>query len=295
MDWMLFAELALNGGMTGLMYSLVAIGIVLIYKSSSVPNLAQGALTMLGAYVVLAWSDKLGLPMWAAIPLAMVTMFFAGVGIERVALRRLAGRPIIMILMMTLGLDIFLRAGAMTIWGGSARPLSLGIPDDPLFLGPILLNRAVVVGAAVALLLFGIFVLFFRTRLGIVLRAISDDYTASWSVGISVERGVALSWALSSVVATTAGVLWGSIQGVDQSLSLLLLKGVTVAVLGGMDSLGGAVLAGLLLGIFEGVASGWLDPLVGGGSRDLVVAATLILTILIRPHGLFGRHDIERI
>ncbi len=295
MDWMLFAELAINGGMTGLMYSLVAIGIVLIYKSSSVPNLAQGALTMLGAYVVLAWSGKLGLPMWAAIPLAMVTMFFAGVGIERVALRRLAGRPIIMILMMTLGLDIFLRAGAMTIWGGSARPLSLGIPDDPLFLGPILLNRAVVVGAAVALLLFGIFVLFFRTRLGIVLRAISDDYTASWSVGISVERGVALSWALSSMVATTAGVLWGSIQGVDQSLSLLLLKGVTVAVLGGMDSLGGAVLAGLLLGIFEGVASGWLDPLVGGGSRDLVVAATLILTILIRPHGLFGRHDIERI
>jgi branched-chain amino acid transport system permease protein len=294
-DWMLFAELAINGGMTGLMYSLVAIGIVLIYKSSSVPNLAQGALTMLGAYVVLAWSGKLGLPMWAAIPLAMVTMFFAGVGIERVALRRLAGRPIIMILMMTLGLDIFLRAGAMTIWGGSARPLSLGIPDDPLFLGPILLNRAVVVGAAVALLLFGIFVLFFRTRLGIVLRAISDDYTASWSVGISVERGVALSWALSSMVATIAGVLWGSIQGVDQSLALLLLKGVAVAVLGGMDSIGGAILAGLLLGMFEGVASGWLDPLVGGGSRDLVVAATLILTILIRPHGLFGRHDIERI
>ncbi len=295
MDWMLLAELALNGGMTGLMYSLVAIGIVLIYKSSSVPNLAQGALTMLGAYVVLAWTSKAGAPMWLAIPLAMVTMFAAGVAIERVALRRLAGRPIIMLLMMTLGLDIFLRASAMTIWGGSARPLSLGIPDDPLFLGPILLNRALLVGAVVALVLFGIFVLFFRTRLGIVLRAISDDYTASWSVGISVERGVALSWALSSVVATAAGVLWGSIQGVDQSLSLLLLKGVTVAVLGGMDSLGGAVLAGLLLGIFEGVASGWLDPLVGGGSRDLVVAATLILTILIRPHGLFGRHDIERI
>jgi branched-chain amino acid transport system permease protein len=153
-----------------------------------------------------------------------------------------------------------------------------------------------VVGAVVALLLFGIFVLFFRTRLRQSCCAPSaDDYTASWSVGISVERGVALSWALSSMVATTAGVLWGSIQGVDQSLSLLLLKGVTVAVLGGMDSLGGAILAGLLLGIFEGVASGWLDPLVGGGSRDLVVAATLILTILIRPHGLFGRHDIERI
>lgn len=295
MDWSLFAELALNGAMAGLMYSLVALGIVLIYKSSSVPNLAQGAMTMLGAYFVLEVGRTLHVPMWVAIPLAMLLMFAVGMGIERVALRRLAGRPIIMILMMTLGLDIFLRAIAMTVFGSSGRPMPIGIPDDPLFLGPILLNRSYAVGAAVALALFGLFVLFFRSRRGVVLRAISDDYTASWSVGISVERGVALSWAMSAVVATTAGVLWGSVQGVDQSLSMLLLKGVTVAVLGGLDSIGGAMLAGLLLGIFESVASGYLDKLVGGGSRDLVVAATLILTIMIRPHGLFGRHDIERI
>ena len=295
MDWSLFAELALNGAMAGLMYSLVALGIVLIYKSSSVPNLAQGAMTMLGAYFVLEVGRYLKVPMWVAIPLAMLLMFGVGIGIERVALRRLAGRPIIMILMMTLGLDIFLRAIALTVFGSSGRPMPIGIPDDPLFLGPILLNRSYAVGAAVALALFGVFVLFFRTRRGIVLRAISDDYTASWSVGISVERGVALSWAMSAVVATTAGVLWGSVQGVDQSLSMLLLKGVTVAVLGGLDSIGGAMLAGLLLGVFESVASGYLDKLVGGGSRDLVVAATLILTIMIRPHGLFGRHDIERI
>ncbi|MBI5909755.1 MAG: branched-chain amino acid ABC transporter permease [Betaproteobacteria bacterium] len=295
MDLMLFGELAVNGALTGLMYSLVAMGIVLIYKSSAVPNLAQGAMTMLGGYVVLAIASGFGVPLWVAIPLALGTMFLVGVGIERVALRRLAGRPIIMILMMTLGLDIFVRATSMTIWGGTNRPMPIGISDAPLFLGPLLLNRTYVVGAVVAIALFAVFVLFFRTRMGIVLRAISDDYTASWSVGISVERGVALSWALSSVVATTAGVLWGSVQGVDQSLALLLLKGVTVAVLGGLDSIGGAILAGLLLGIFEGVASGYLDPLVGGGSRDLVVAITLILTILIRPHGLFGRHDIERI
>ena len=295
MDWSLFAELALNGAMAGLMYSLVALGLVLIYKSSSVPNLAQGAMTMLGAYFVLEVGRRLHVPMWVAIPLAMVAMFGVGIGIERVALRRLAGRPIIMILMMTLGLDIFLRAIVLTVFGSSGRPMPIGIPDDPLFLGPILLNRSYAVGAAVALALFGLFVLFFRSRRGVVLRAISDDYTASWSVGISVERGVALSWAMSAVVATIAGVLWGSVQGVDQSLSMLLLKGVTVAVLGGLDSIGGAILAGLLLGIFESVASGYLDKLVGGGSRDLVVAATLILTIMIRPHGLFGRHDIERI
>ena len=295
MDLMYLLELGINGAMSGLMYSLVAMGIVLIYKSSSVPNLAQGALTMVGAYVVLAFANGAGLPMWAAIPLAMLTMMGMGMGIERVALRRLAGRPIVMILMMTLGLDIFLRAVTLVIGGGTARPLDIGISNDPLFLGPLLLNRAYVVGAVVALALFTVFVFFFRTRRGVVLRAIADDYMASWSVGISVERGVALSWALSSLVATTAGVLWGSIQGVDQSLSLLLLKGITVAVLGGMDSLGGAILAGIALGVIEAVAAGILDPMLGGGTRELVVALVLILTIMIRPHGLFGRHDIERL
>ena len=295
MDWALFAELGINGALSGLMYSLVALGIVLIYKSSSVPNLAQGALAMLGAFVALAVFDLLKAPMWVAMPVAMGIMFLIGMGIERVALRRLAGRPLVMILMMTLAIDIFVRAAALVAWGGTNRVMPLGITSDPLFLGEVLVNRSYLAGGAVALLLFGFFVVFFKTRMGIVLRAISDDYTASWSVGISVERGVALSWAMSSAVATTAGVLWASIQGVDQSLSQLLLMGIAVAVLGGLDSIGGAILAGLLLGTFQGIASGYLDRLVGGGSRELVVAATLVLTILIRPHGLFGREDIQRI
>ena len=295
MDAISLMESAANGALIGLMYSLVAMGIVLIYKSSSVPNLAQGSMTMLAAYVVLAFADSAGAPIWAAISLAIITMFIIGMAIERVALRRLAGRPIIMILMMTLGLEIFLRAGSMTIWGGTTRPMNLGISDAPLFLGPLLINRAYAFGAVVTIAMFGFFVLFFRSRMGVVLRAISDDYTAAWSVGISVERGVALSWAMSAVVATIAGVLWSSVQGVDQSLAQLLLKGVTVAVLGGLDSIGGALLAGVLLGVVEGIASSVLDPLLGGASRDLVDAAMLILTILIRPHGLFGRHDIERV
>lgn len=295
MDAISLMESAANGALIGLMYSLVAMGIVLIYKSSSVPNLAQGSMTMLAAYVLLAFANSAGAPIWAAISLAIITMFIIGLAIERVALRRLAGRPIIMILMMTLGLEIFLRAGSMTIWGGTTRPMNLGISDAPLFLGPLLINRAYAFGAVVTIAMFGFFVMFFRSRMGVVLRAISDDYTAAWSVGISVERGVALSWAMSAVVATIAGVLWSSVQGVDQSLAQLLLKGVTVAVLGGLDSIGGALLAGVLLGVVEGIASSVLDPLLGGASRDLVDAAMLILTILIRPHGLFGRHDIERV
>ncbi len=295
MDFWFLAELVVNGALTGLLYSLFAIGLVLIYKSSSVPNLAQGALTMVGAYAVLETGRLLGLPLWLAIPAAMVLMFALGLGIERVALRPLAGRPIIMILMMTLGLDIFLRGTTMAIFGGTSRPLGLGISYDPLFVGPLLISRIHLVGAAVTLAVFAACVFFFRTRLGMRLRAISDDYMASWSVGIAVERGVGLSWALASVAAVAASIIWGEIQGVDQSLSLLLLKGLTVAVLGGLDSLLGAVVAGIILGVLESVGSDYLDPLVGGGSRDLIVAAVLVLTVLLRPHGLFGRHDIERI
>ena len=295
MDWIFLSELTVNGALTGLLYSLVAIGLVLIYKSSAVPNLAQGALTMLGAYVVLAFSDNLGWPLWVAIPLAIVIMFFLGMGIERVALRRLAGRPIVMILMMTMGIDIFLRGTTLAIWGGASRSVDLGVSYDPYFLGDMLLSRIHIVGAAVALALFVGFLLFFRTRMGIRLRAISDDYMASWSIGISVERGVGLSWGLASIVAVATGVIWGEIQGVEQSLSLLLLKGLTVAVLGGLDSIVGAIVAGIILGILESVGSFYLDDIVGGGSRDLIVAAVLILTVMIRPHGLFGRHDIERV
>ena len=295
MELIFLAELAVNGALTGLLYSLFAIGLVLIYKASSVPNLAQGGLTMLGAYVVLALARDAGLPLWAAIPLAGVAMFGLGMGIERVALRRLAGRPIVMILMMTLGIDIFLRGTTLAIWGGTSRSVELGVSYDPLFLGEILISRIHLVGAAVAVISFVVFVMFFRTRLGIRLRAIADDYMASWSVGISVEHGVGLSWGLASIVAVAAGIIWGEIQGVDQSLSLLLLKGLTVAVLGGLDSIFGAVLAGLILGIVENVGSAYLDPLVGGGSRDLILAASLILTVMLRPHGLFGRQDIERV
>lgn len=295
MDLLMLSELAVNGAIIGLLYAMVAISIVLIFKSSAVPNLAQGALTMVGAYMVLAFAGWLGVPMWLAIPAAMICMFGLGLGIERYALRRLAGQPIIMILMMTLGLDIFLRGVTLAIGGGPAFRMDLGISDDPLFLGPLLLSRIHLIGAGAAILIFLALVLFFRTRRGIRLRAISNDYMASWSVGIGVEQGVAFSWALASAISTIAGVFWGAIQGVDQSLTLLLLKSLAVAVLGGLDSLAGAVVAGILLGVLENVISGYLDPLVGGGSRELVVAAILILTVLVRPHGLFGHRTVERI
>ena len=283
MDLTFFLELAVNGALAGLMYSLVAIGIVLIYKSSSVPNLAQGALAMLGAYIVLAFSTRRRRADLARDPAAIVTMFCVGIGIERVALRRSPGRPIVMILMMTLGLDIFLRATSMAIWGGSGaadegRHQRRAAVSRPAAAEPRLRRRRRSSRCCIFARLHALLSHAPRHRAA---RRSPTTTPPSWSVGISVERGVALSWAMSSVVATAAGVLWGSVQGVDQSLALLLLKGVTVAVLGGLDSIGGAVLAGCCSASLEDVASAYLDPLLGGGSRDLVVAAILILTIMI--------------
>jgi branched-chain amino acid transport system permease protein len=295
MDLWFFVELAANGALVGLMYTLVALGIVLVFKSSGVANLAQGALTMVGAYAAWALAALVGLPVWASIAGALVLMFFAGRGVERLALRRMVGQPVIMVIMLTLGIEILLRGLAPAVFGAEVKRLSLGISDAPILLGPVLINRAYLMGGVVALVLIGLAMAFFNTRLGVVLRAVSDDHTASWSVGIAVERAIGLSWGLAGIAAACAGVLWGSLQGVEWTLSLLLIKALAVAILGGLDSLPGVLVAGLVVGILESVIPGYLDPLVGGGSRDVVASLVILATVVIRPHGLFGREDIERV
>jgi len=294
MDLFLIIELIINGALVGLMYALVAIGIVFIYKSSSVINFAQGSMVMLSAFLVWSMASQVGAPIWAAVPLGLVIMYFFGLGVERLALRPMVGQPIIMIIMMTLGLEIFIRGLTPAIWGIDPRPLRLGISETPLIIGPILINKAYVVGGCLVLILMGLCSLLFRTRIGIKLRAVSDDYVASWSVGIFVERAIGVSWALAGAIATLGGALWGSVQGVDWSLSLLLIRALAVAILGGLDSIGGAVLAGMLLGIAENVISAYLDPLVGS-SREVVAVFIILLTIIIRPYGLFGKEIIERV
>jgi branched-chain amino acid transport system permease protein len=286
-------ELGINGALVGLMYSLVALGIVLVYKSSSVFNFAQGALVMLAAYIVWAAARHAGVV--GGIAAATVLMAAVGLGIERVALRRMIGQPLAMALMLTLGLEIMLRGLGPAVWGADTKRFDLGISEAPLFVGAVLVNRTYIAGGIAALLLLGLFLLFFRTRLGITLRAVSDDQVASWSVGISVERAVGMSWVLASVAATIAGTFWAAVQGVDWSISLLLIKATAVAILGGLDSLGGVVIAGLAVGVMESVVSGSLDPIVGGGTKEIVALTLILVTILLRPYGLLGREIIERI
>ncbi|SDN64864.1 branched-chain amino acid transport system permease protein [Lutimaribacter pacificus] len=289
-----FLELLLNGALTGLMYSLVALGFVLIYKSAGVPNLAQGALVMTAAYVVWIFTSY-GLPLWLAVLLGAVAMFALGLLVERFLLRRMVGQPVIMVVMLTLGIEILLRGLVPGILGAAPKPLNAGIGLSPVIIGDVFLNRAYIVGGVVALLLIGASLLFFRTRLGTKMRAVSDDHLASWAVGLSVERAIGLSWGIAGIAAVGAGTLWGAVQGVDWTLSALLFPAIAVVILGGVDSIAGVLLGGLLVGILGSVVPGYLDSYVGGSTRDVVTSLIILLTIMIRPYGIFGREDIERI
>lgn len=295
MDWILLAELSANGVFVGLMYALVSLGIVLIYKTSGTANLAQGAIAMTGGYVTWALASLVGLPIWLAIPAALVGMFGFGLLMERIALRRMIGQPVIMTIMLTLGVEIMLRGLLPGVFGAAVKRLDIGLPQQPLFVGELLINRATLIGGSISLLLILLSLFFFNSRFGVVMRAVADDQTASWSVGIRVERAIAVAWGLAAVSATAAGVLWGSTQGIDWSLSLLLIKALAIAILGGLDSIPGVLVAGVIVGVAESLATGVLDPLVGGGSRDVVAAVIILVTLLLKPHGLFGRHHIERV
>lgn len=295
MDLILLGELAINGALVGLMYSLVAVGIVLVYRTSGLANLAQGAIAMMGGYLAWAATALLGLPIWAAAILALVVMFAVGLLMERVVLRPLTGQPVIMIIMLTIGLEIMLRGLIPGVFGSAVKRLDLGVSSAPLFVGDMLINRTYLVSGAISLGLIGGLVLLFNSRIGVFLRAVSNDQVASWSVGIRVERAIAFAFGLAAVSATAAGILWGGAQGVDWTLSLLLIKALAIAILGGLDSVAGVIVAGLIVGICEGMASGLLDPLVGGGTRDVVASVIILLTLLLRPEGLFGREHIQRI
>jgi len=289
------AELSINGTLVGLMYAPIALGIVLIFKSSAVANLAQGAMAMVGGYLTWAALTLLVAPLWAAVPLALLAMYFLGRAIERVALRPMVGQPAIMVIMLTLGLEIFLRGLAPALFDPVKKRLDIGIETAPIIIGPILINRAYLVSGIVALALIGLSALFFRTRQGVLLRAVSDDQTASWSVGIPVERAIGVSWGLASIAAAAAGVLWGSIQGVDWTLSLLLIKGLAVAILGGLDSIAGVLIASVILGVLENVVPVHLERLGVSGTRDVIASLVILLTVVVKPYGLFGREDIERV
>lgn len=291
-----FLDLFVNGLMIGCMYALVALGFVLIYKATSAINFAQGELVMFGGYLAAVALSLYQLPLYLAIPVALGVMVALGFILERGVLRPLIGQPVVSVIMVTIGLALVFQGLAAILWGAATKELRLPVRLQPYAVGEVLISPINLVAAGVSLgflIAFGYF--FKRSRMGIAMRAVADDQQAAMSAGINVRRVFALSWAIAGLAAATAGILWGNMLGVDTQLALVGLKVFPVVILGGLDSVPGAILGGLIVGGVESVAAGYIDPYVGGGTKDFVPYILMILVLMIRPHGFFGREIIERV
>ena len=295
-DWQFFALLLSNGILIGLMYSLIALGFVLVYKATDAINFAQGEFVMIAGFVVVGFLISYGAPLWLSLAAALLAMIAFGFGLERAMLRKLIGRPIIAVVMATIGLAAVLRGLGPLLWGADTQPLVLPIGDEPILLGPLFIPPIQLVGATVSLLFLGLFGWFFlKSRKGIAMRAVADSQQVAMAMGINVERYFALAWAMTGVVSALGGVIWGNMLGVDVHLSLVGLKVFPVVILGGLDSIPGAIVGGLIVGLVENVAAGYIDPFVGGGTKDFAPYVVMIIALMVRPYGIFGKQIIERV
>ena len=285
-----------NGVMIGLMYALIALGFVLIYKATDAINFAQGEFVMFAGFIAAGAAEFIHAPFWLAAALAVAGMVALGFALERVVLRPLIGRPVIAVVMATIGLAAVLRGGAVLAFGAGTRNISMPIPDDPIPLGPVTLPPIQVVGAGVSLVFLAGFTWFFlKSRTGIAMRAVADSQQVAMAMGINVRRYFAFAWAMAGIVSALGGIVWGALIGVDNQLALVGLKVFPVVILGGLDSVVGAVVGGLIVGIVENLAAGYFDPLVGGGTKDFVPYLLMIIVLMVRPEGIFGRRRIERV
>src|SRR5213594_3977312 len=288
--------LSVSGLSIGLMYALIALGFVLVYKATDAVNFAQGEFVMLAGLVVAGSLGVWGVPLWLAVGLGLAIMIGFGFGLERVVLRKLIGRPVIAVVMATIGLASILRGvGPFVIFSGS-KPLPLPIRDEPFILGPLFIPPIQVLGAGVSLAFLAGFGWFFlQSRKGIAMRAVADNQQVAMAMGIDVERYFGVAWAMTGIVSALGGILWGNLLGVDVNLSLGGFKVFPVVILGGLDSIPGAVVGGLIVGIVENIAAGYIDPYVGGGTKDFAPYVLMILALMIRPYGIFGKKIIERV
>lgn len=293
-DLSFFAEVLIGGLLSGVMYSLVAIGFVLIYKTSGVLNFAQGAQLLFAALTFVSLVER-GVPFALALLLTFALMVLLGLTIERTVLRPLVNQPPITLFMATLGLSYVIEGAAQLLWGTQVHALELGIADEPLqFLG-IMVSTFDLFAAATAGVMVALLSAFFRyTRVGLAFRAVADDTYAAIAVGLRLPRIWATVWAAAGVIALVAGLLWGARLGVQFSLSLVVLKALPVLVLGGFDSILGAIVGGLVIGALEKLAEVYIGPLVGGGIESWFAYVAALAFLLIRPSGLFGQKLVER-
>ena len=292
-------EVAVGGSFSGVMYSLVALGFVLIYKASGVFNFAQGAMVFLAALTYVGLLEQ-GLPALAALPATLAVMVVLALVIERVVLRPLVNQPQITLFMATIGLTFFIEGLAQIVWGANVRGLDLGLQDEPIQwvtdTTGMVVSKFDLVAAGVAAILVTLLALFFnRTRIGRALRAVADDHQAALAVGIPLQQIWAIVWGVAGAIALVAGLLWGARNGVQYALTFVALKALPVLILGGFESIPGAIVGGLIIGASEKLAEVYLGPFVGGGIEGWFPYVLALLFLLIRPEGLFGEKIIRRI
>lgn len=294
-----FLQLVVSGIVVGSIYALAAIGFVLIYKSSRVLNLAHGQLIAIGAYITYSLTVFVGIPIYLSFLLSMVITFFLALSVERIFLRRLIGEPIISVIMVTIGLmSIIDGVIYLTPFGSENLSFPSFLPSQPIIFHGLFISYTQLVGVVITFVLIAVFTWFFKkSTVGISMRAVSDDQMASMSIGISVPRVFGLAWATAGLSAAAAGGILGNIVGLNfDTLHAFGIIVFPVVILGGLDSLPGAVVAGIIMGLIQQFASGYLDGNWGlNGTGTLVPYILLLVILLLKPHGLFGTHEIERV
>ena len=290
-----FVELSVNGAVAGALYALAALSFVVVYKATRVMNFALGEFVMFAAVLVAAGVNAMGLALVPALALGGAGMFAVAAGFNRFVLRHLIGRPVIAMIMITIGFGAFLRAVAAFAFGGVSRDLDLPLPRGTVDVNGVLLSPNEIAAAVAALAIIAAVGWFFaRTRRGIALRCIADDQQAALAMGIDVRAGFTLAWGLAGVVAVAAGVLWTYITGGGFNMVLVGLKVFPIVIIGGLDSIAGVIVGAMLIGWIETLAAGYLDPVMGGGFSHVTSYLLLIAMLLVRPWGLFGREAIDR-
>jgi branched-chain amino acid transport system permease protein len=288
-------EVVIGGLLSGVLYSLVALGYVLIYKASGVFNFAQGTMVLFAALTFSGCID-LHVPIWLTFIIVIAVMVVLAFGIERVVLRPLVNQEQIILFMATIGITYFLRGLGQIIWGGNVRTLDIGLPKAPMIIGGVLVNAFDLVSAAAAGSLVVILAVFFqRTAVGRALRAVADDHQAAQAVGIPLKTIWVIVWTTAGIVALVAGILWGTNLGVQFSIELVALKALPVLILGGFTSVPGAIVGGLIVGAGEKVAEVFWGPALGGAIEDWFAYMLALAFLLVRPQGLFGERIIERV
>jgi branched-chain amino acid transport system permease protein len=288
-------ETLIGGLLTGVLYSLVALGFVLIYKASGVFNFAQGVMVLFAALTLVGLMER-GVPMVIALGLTMAVMIALAFAIERVVLRPLVNQEQIILFMATIGLNFFLEGFGELVWGSNVKRLDVGIPDTSFMVAGVQINRLELTAAVTAAVLVAIMAVFFqRTRIGRALRAVADDHEAALSIGIPLNTIWITVWSVAGLVAIVAGIMWGAKSGVQFSLSLIALKALPVLILGGFTSVPGAVAGGLIIGLGEKLAEVYWGPLVGGAIENWFAYVLALAFLLFRPQGLFGERIIERV